>query len=93
MWPAQTDFLTAYYPVNAFIFAYQGQTVFLEIMSEMRKPREWPKALWLGQGIMIPAYTITAFAGYYFKGDNVPSYLPAALSDGMIFNFFLRICA
>mmetsp|Transcript_17053 Transcript_17053/g.32354 ORF Transcript_17053/g.32354 Transcript_17053/m.32354 type:complete len:242 (-) Transcript_17053:212-937(-) len=83
MTPAEgQEFFEAYNPVSSFIFAYQGQSVFLEIMSEMKDSSEWPKALWLGQSIMIPVYTATAFAGYYFQGDNVPDFLPDALSDG-----------
>ncbi|GAB5373194.1 hypothetical protein AAMO2058_001729400 [Amorphochlora amoebiformis] len=80
--PPQEGFLKAYNPVSSFIFAYQGQTVFLEIMSEMKNTGDWPKALWLGQGIMIPAYTLTAALGYYFKGSGVPAFLPSALDDG-----------
>mmetsp|Transcript_20734 Transcript_20734/g.28965 ORF Transcript_20734/g.28965 Transcript_20734/m.28965 type:complete len:466 (+) Transcript_20734:381-1778(+) len=79
--PPPGTFLSRYNNVSAFLFAYQGQSVFLEIMAEMRDHREWPKALWLGQGIMIPTYVITAAVGYYLLGDSVPGFLPAALPN------------
>eukprot|EP00468_Gymnochlora_sp_CCMP2014_P007903 CAMPEP_0167750380 /NCGR_PEP_ID=MMETSP0110_2-20121227/5956_1 /TAXON_ID=629695 /ORGANISM="Gymnochlora sp., Strain CCMP2014" /LENGTH=370 /DNA_ID=CAMNT_0007635689 /DNA_START=67 /DNA_END=1176 /DNA_ORIENTATION=- len=82
LWPPEEDFLTAYNPISFFVFAYQGQQVFLEIMSEMKNNKEWPKALTLGQSIMVPAYTVTAILGYYFQGKNVPAFLPDALESG-----------
>ncbi|GAB5366270.1 hypothetical protein AAMO2058_001129800 [Amorphochlora amoebiformis] len=33
----------------------EGKTFFLEIMSEMKNTGDWPKAVWLGQIIIIPA--------------------------------------
>mmetsp|Transcript_11219 Transcript_11219/g.18330 ORF Transcript_11219/g.18330 Transcript_11219/m.18330 type:complete len:411 (-) Transcript_11219:152-1384(-) len=79
--PPPGSFLSRYNNVSAFLFAYQGQSVFLEMMAEMRDHNEWPKALWFGQSIMIPCYTITAGVGYYLLGDSVPGFLPAALPN------------
>eukprot|EP00466_Bigelowiella_natans_P019855 jgi/Bigna1/137133/aug1.37_g11841 len=45
--PPPGSFLSRYNNVSAFLFAYQGQSVFLEMMAEMRDHNEWPKALWL----------------------------------------------
>jgi hypothetical protein len=57
--PPHENFWDGYNPVSAFVFAYEGQAVFLEIMNEMKEPKDWPKAAVLGSGLMIPIYTIT----------------------------------
>mmetsp|Transcript_378 Transcript_378/g.947 ORF Transcript_378/g.947 Transcript_378/m.947 type:complete len:517 (-) Transcript_378:359-1909(-) len=79
--PPPGSFLDRYNNVSAFLFAYQGQSVFLEIMAEMKNPNYWTRALWLGQAVMIPTYTVTAGVGYYLLGDSAPGFLPAALPD------------
>ncbi len=80
--PPHEDFWDAYNPISSFVFAYQGQAIFLEIMGEMKQPRDWPWALWTGQCLMAPLYTITAITAYYYLGEATPAYLPAALKDG-----------
>jgi len=86
-------FFTAYNSVSAMIFAYQGQSVFLEIMSEMKTAEDWPKALWFGQSIMIPCYVVTAATGYYLLGDTVPGFLPSALPNNGVKTFVnLLLC-
>jgi len=79
--PPTGSFLSRYGNISTIIFAYQGQSVFLEMMSEMKDKREWPKALWLGQSVMVPTYILTAAIGYYLLGDTVPAFLPAALPN------------
>ena len=37
-------------PPAAVIFAYQGQSMFLEIMREMRSPRHFPRAVFTANG-------------------------------------------
>ncbi len=82
MWPPHESYLDAYNPISSFIFAYQGQSIFLEVMAEMSQPRDWPKSVYLSHGIMAISYSITAFVGYYYKGNDVPAFLPSALKDG-----------
>jgi len=82
VWPKHSDFLTSYNPISSFLFAYQGQSIFLEVMSEMKNPREWPKSVYFSHTLMATAYGITAVVGYYYKGNDVPAYLPSGLKDG-----------
>lgn len=39
--------LGRYGGVASFVFAYQGQSMFLEIMKEMRNPAEFDRSVWV----------------------------------------------
>lgn len=39
--------LARYGGVASFVFAYQGQSMFLEIMKEMRNPAEFGRSVWV----------------------------------------------
>mmetsp|Transcript_21518 Transcript_21518/g.43205 ORF Transcript_21518/g.43205 Transcript_21518/m.43205 type:complete len:439 (-) Transcript_21518:63-1379(-) len=82
IWPPKESFLEAYNPISSFIFAYQGQSIFLEIMAEMRDPKEWPKSVFLSHFLMASCYGATAVIGYYYKGNDVPAFLPDGLKNG-----------
>lgn len=82
IWPKKSSFLDAYNPISSFLFAYQGQSIFLEVMDEMKDPREWPKSVYLSHIVMAVCYAVTALTGYYFKGDSVPAFLPSGLKNG-----------
>lgn len=82
--PGDTPFLDAYNSISAFLFAYQGQSIFLEVMAEMREPRQWPLSIYLSHTIMATCYSITAFVGYYYLGDAAPAFLPAVLREGWL---------
>jgi len=56
-------------------FAYCGQYMYVEMMYEMRDPKEFTTALNITVTIMFLAYTATGILGYYLLGDGVPSYL------------------
>uniref|UniRef100_A0A7S4DVL7 Amino acid transporter transmembrane domain-containing protein n=1 Tax=Lotharella globosa TaxID=91324 RepID=A0A7S4DVL7_9EUKA len=82
VWPPHENFLDAYNPVSSFVFAYQGQSIFLEIMAEMKEPGKWPQSVYLSHTIMGTSYAITALVGYYFKGSDVPAFLPDGIENG-----------
>lgn len=46
-------------------------------MSEMETPTDWPKSVFFSHSLMATAYCITAVVGYYYKGNDVPAYLPS----------------
>ena len=80
--PAGGSFLRVYSSLGAFIFAYQGQSMFLEVMREMQEPRDFPKALYAANGLMIIVYTGVSAIGYGTYGDRVQSFLPDTLPAG-----------
>jgi len=53
---AGTDFLQMYGSFAALIFAYQGQSMFCEIMREMKDSRQFPRAVGVGNGCMMAVY-------------------------------------
>jgi amino acid permease len=50
-WPPPTDggVLARYGSMASFVFAYQGQSMFFEIMKEMERPASFPKAIYAGE--------------------------------------------
>lgn len=57
-----------------------GNVAFFGFMSEMREPKDYPKALFLLQGFAIVLYAIVASVIYYFVGASVSS--PALTAAG-----------
>eukprot|EP00040_Diaphanoeca_grandis_P004769 m.30072 g.30072 ORF g.30072 m.30072 type:complete len:480 (+) comp16208_c0_seq1:110-1549(+) len=53
-------------------FAYQGQSIFPEIQSEMKKPRDFPKAVAAASFTMTVIYVMVGSIGYAFVGRDVP---------------------
>ena len=83
LWPAaDTSFLQKYSNAGTFIFAYQGQSMFLEIMREMRLPRHFSRAVLTANGAMVLTYTLAVVVGYGARGDRVAGFLPDSLDEG-----------
>ena len=80
--PNHGDFLKVYGSFGSFIFAYQGQSMFLEILREMKRPSEFPYALLVANGIMVAAYIGICIVGYGFHGEGVAGFLPDTLPEG-----------
>lgn len=57
-----------------------GHTSFFAFMAELKDPYDFPKALYLLQGIDISLYIVAAVVIYYYTGSNVAS--PALGSAG-----------
>lgn len=64
------------------IFAYAGHVAFFGFMSEMKKPQDYPKALFLLQGTNTSLYAISAAVIYRYGGRDVTS--PALGSTGPV---------
>eukprot|EP00005_Dracoamoeba_jomungandri_P010131 CAMPEP_0174267232 /NCGR_PEP_ID=MMETSP0439-20130205/32927_1 /TAXON_ID=0 /ORGANISM="Stereomyxa ramosa, Strain Chinc5" /LENGTH=412 /DNA_ID=CAMNT_0015354619 /DNA_START=233 /DNA_END=1471 /DNA_ORIENTATION=+ len=82
--PPKQSFLSGYGSISSFIFAYQGQSMFLEIMYEMRRPQRFGISVSVANSIMFFAYSATAAVAYYVEGDGVSSFLPGSLKKGVI---------
>jgi len=79
MWPRPgVSFHDAFEAVNTMVFAYAGHVAFFSFISELREPRDFPKALAFLQASDISMYIITAVVVYYYAGVEVKS--PALLS-------------
>ena len=87
--------------ICAFVFAYQGQTVFLEIMREMRKPGRFGEAVLWANLLMGVVYTATIVVSYGARGDRVAAFLPDSLDEssdaarqavGLLLTFHTGVC-
>ena len=82
--PSGQPFFKTYGALGSFIFAYQGQSIFLEIMREMRQPDHFPRALLSANGLMMACYTIISAVAYGTHGASVAAFLPDALGEGWV---------
>lgn len=57
--PAETSFLESYGSLSSFVFAFQGQSMFLEIMREMKDASQFKRSLLTANGAMGFIYSIT----------------------------------
>jgi hypothetical protein len=75
--PSFTEAISA---ITTFIFAYAGTPLFFPIVSEMRDPRLYAKALTICQIVVTITYVTVGIVVYYFCGSYVAS--PALGSAG-----------
>jgi vesicular inhibitory amino acid transporter len=68
--------------MSTFIFAFQGQSMFLEIMREMKRPQDFGKAAVGGYNFMFVLYLATTIIGYHYNGDKVQGFLPFSVPPG-----------
>lgn len=73
--------------INTFVFAYAGTPAFFAIISEMREPKDYNKAMYICQGTMSCVYVVVGIVVYYFCGSFVSS--PALGSAGPLLK---RVC-
>ena len=59
--------------VTNIIFAYAGHVAFFSFISELRDPTEYPKTLYLLQGVDIFMYLLVAAVIYAYAGSEVSS--------------------
>lgn len=64
---------TGFNSISNVVFAYAGHLAWVSFISELRDPREFPKALLVQQAFMIVAYLIVSIVVYHYGGDNVAS--------------------
>lgn len=58
-----------------------GHVAFFGFISEMKKPEDYPKALYLLQGLDTSLYLIAAVVIYYYGGPGVASPALGSTSD------------
>jgi amino acid permease len=66
-------FAPAFLSVTNIIFAFAGHLAFFSFISEMKKPKDFPKALVLLQATDISLYLIAAIVIYRYAGPEVAS--------------------
>ncbi|PWY89057.1 amino acid transporter [Aspergillus heteromorphus CBS 117.55] len=67
------SFYKAFLSVTNIVFAYAGHVAFFGFISEMRVPTDYPKTLFLLQGIDTSMYVVTAVVIYRYGGKYVAS--------------------
>jgi len=77
-----TPFASAFLSVTNIVFAYAGHVAFFSFISELKDPRDFPKALYLLQATDTSLYIIVAIVVYRYAGADVSS--PALGSAGTI---------
>ena len=69
----QTSLAKGFLSVTNIIFAYAGHVAFFSFISELRDPTEYPKALYLLQGVDTFMYLLVAAVIYAYAGTDVAS--------------------
>lgn len=77
-------FLSAFSAMTSLVFAYGGQGMYLETMSEMRNPKDFPKALSVFMSIIIAFYLWSSLSLYFRYGDQTYQYVLFNMGDGAI---------
>ena len=72
----------AFASISAIIFAFSGTPAYFNIVSEMREPKHYTRALIICQVVMTVVYVTIGVVVYYFCGSYVAS--PALGSAGVI---------
>lgn len=78
------NFIEVFSSFSSFVFAYQGQSIYFEMMSEMKEPSLFPKAAAYAYGVMVFVYGITVIVAYGYEGSSVAGFLPDSMSDGAL---------
>ncbi|KAK5125164.1 hypothetical protein LTR85_000840 [Meristemomyces frigidus] len=76
----KTGFATAFASTTNIIFAYAGHVAFFSFISELKEPRDFPKALYTLQICDTTLYVVVAIVVYRYAGADVAS--PALGSTG-----------
>ncbi|ORY71484.1 transmembrane amino acid transporter protein-domain-containing protein [Pseudomassariella vexata] len=78
----QIGFTSAFLSVTNIAVAFSGHSCFFGVISEFKKPEEWPKALALLQICDTTIYLVAAVVIYFYVGPDVPS--PALTAAGSL---------
>ncbi|KAI0748424.1 transmembrane amino acid transporter protein-domain-containing protein [Daedaleopsis nitida] len=78
---ANLTFAAAFLSVTDIIFAYAGHVAFFTFIAEMKKPADFPKALYMLQIADTTLYLIIGIVVYAYTGDSTVS--PALGNTGM----------
>lgn len=70
---SQTSLAQGSSAVSEIIIAFTGHIAYFHFLTEMRKPRDFPKALAMQQSVAISFYITVAVVIYYYAGQDVKS--------------------
>lgn len=70
---SQTSLAAGSSAVSEMIIAFTGHIAYFHFLTEMRRPRDFPKALAMQQSIAISFYITVAVVIYYYAGQDVKS--------------------
>jgi amino acid permease len=73
-------FTSAFLSVTNIAVAFSGHSCFFSVMSELKQPNDWPKALMLLQTCDTILYIVVSVVIYVYVGQDVPS--PALSAAG-----------
>eukprot|EP00053_Salpingoeca_punica_P014620 m.133166 g.133166 ORF g.133166 m.133166 type:complete len:486 (-) comp16504_c1_seq1:393-1850(-) len=68
--PSQSGFNEFASSLTSIVFAYQGQTIFPELISHMARPADFPRAVKVSTAFMTLVYGIVSIVGYYLMGGD-----------------------
>jgi amino acid permease len=77
-----TSIFTVMENLSSIVFAFQGQSIFMEFMSEMKNPEQFTKTTSLSYLIMGLVYTSVVAITYGVEGENITGFLPDVVSPG-----------
>ncbi|KAG9397990.1 hypothetical protein AC1031_016406 [Aphanomyces cochlioides] len=81
-WESHASFDAAVVACMDVIFAMAGHVFFVEIMSEMKEPRDFKKSLVAATSVYSIVYFVVAAAGYAIIGSSASNPITNNLSDG-----------
>lgn len=70
--------------LSAFTFAFAGNTIYLEMMAEMKEPRDFAKSLNVALPCLLVVYMIVGLGTYAKCGEDTPNYLLKSLDKGTV---------
>jgi Transmembrane amino acid transporter protein len=73
------DFIGA---MASIVFAYQGQSIFFELIGEMKHGQQFPRATLVAYLVMFLSYATTIVIAYGSNGADTPGFLPDILKSG-----------
>lgn len=82
VWFADSSFVDKFTAVTGIVFAYAGQSVFLEMISEMVTPAHFPRALLAAGPFMVGIYLLVSVVGYGNLGAATPANIMESLAPG-----------
>eukprot|EP00122_Pirum_gemmata_P001264 Pgem_evm1s1128 len=78
--------------ITSMTFAYGGHVIMVEIMSEMKKPKDFSKSVMSSQLFMFANYAIIGVSGYYVYGNKVKSPIIGNFPDDDIQSKIMNFC-
>lgn len=84
LWPPSLESpMRLYAYTGEIIYAFQGHSIFLELVREMKIPKHFSRALYVSNAIMAFVYVVTSMVGYMARGNDVAGFLPESMSVGL----------